>query len=168
MILYSALLCDGWWNAGLKTKSEQTKTKQQTRLEYPKDSQWKRKREIDTLSTVFVCFAVNLLRICPHILIERKLTWAIFFLEDICEWYCSPQTTFVCFVYVKITYLYWFFLCFYSQYIRVNAVHTISSLYTWYTVCPSWAEQQGWLYFSVYWIPQWSKTVKQKNLLYVL
>lgn len=86
-----------WWNAGLKNKSEQTK--QQTRLEYPKDSHWRRKKEIDILSTLFVCFAVNLLRICLHILIEGKLYMTVSSI--------APQK-----LYVEIKYLYWFCPCF--------------------------------------------------------
>lgn len=57
-----------WWMMKCWPKNQKwaNKTKQQTRLEYPKDSHWRRKKEIDILSTVFVCYAVNLLRICPH------------------------------------------------------------------------------------------------------
>lgn len=86
---WSSLSSSGWndfysppcsvMNCWPKKQKWTNKTKQRTRLEYPKDSQWRRKREIDILSTVFVCFAVNLLRICPHILIEGKLYMSYFF-----------------------------------------------------------------------------------------
>lgn len=69
-----------WWMMKCWPKNQKwtNKTKQQTRLEYPKDSHWRRKKEIDILSAVFVCLAVNLLRICPHILIEGKLYMSYF------------------------------------------------------------------------------------------
>lgn len=98
-----------WWmmKCWPKNQKRTNKTKQQTRLEYPKDSQWRRKKEIDILSTVFVCFAVNLLRICPHILIEGKLHMSYVF-EDICHQHCSPETSPFGFVCLKIKYLYLF------------------------------------------------------------
>ena len=117
-----------WWMMKCWPKNQKwtNKTKQQALLEYPKDSHWRRKKEIDILSTVFVCFCWKSIENMPPHINRRKTLYELFFLEDICQQYCSPETS-LCVLFMWRCNICTYFV---PSLVFVSILHNIYSIYT--------------------------------------
>lgn len=100
-----------WWMMKCWPKNKKWTNKTANSAGIPKGQslEKEKKRLIFYQQCLFCCKSIENM---PTHINRRKTLYELFFLEDICQHRCSPETISVCFVYVRIKYLYLFCPCF--------------------------------------------------------